>query len=287
MAFLQTFLVLALELTLLFIGISFIINLIQGYIPTHKIEQLLNGRNRFVGGSFAILFAFITPFCSCSTIPVIVNMLKKKLNFGIVMVFLFASPLLDPTIITIMAVILGWKVALIYTVVTVIFSFIIGFTLEALGLENQTKNVMIEGVEGLQENQKGLRYAWNETVDLMKKVLVYIIIGAGIGAAIKGYIPQEWIASTFSADRWWLIPIAAVIGVPLYIRLASMIPISNILILKGMALGPVMAMLISSAGASLPEVVMLNAIFKKKLVAIFILSVITMASFSGLVFYLI
>ncbi|CEG29724.1 permease [Bacillus sp. B-jedd] len=282
---LRSFFSIAIELTVLFIVISFAISLLQGYIPYEKIEKKLTGKNRFIGAIFAIAFAFITPFCSCSTIPVVVNMLKKKMPFSIVMIFLFASPVLDPTILTLMGVILGWKVTIVYTVMTTIFSIIIGFTLEALGAEKYVKNVVMTGYE--ENNRKfNLKLAFKETVEMMKSVYPYLIIGAAIGSVIHGLVPTEFISSFFGRDHWWLIPVAAIIGVPLYIRLSSMIPISQVLILKGMALGPVMAMLISSAGASLPEVVLLKSIFKKQLVALFVLSVIAMSTASGFIFYL-
>src|SRR5574342_867305 len=124
--FLKSFFWIALELTVLFIGISFLISLLQGYIPYEKIEKKLTGSNKVFASFAAILFAFITPFCSCSTILVVVNMLKKKIPFSIVMVFLFASPVLDPTILTIMCVVMGWKVTILYTVITSIFSIAIG-----------------------------------------------------------------------------------------------------------------------------------------------------------------
>ncbi|SFB20479.1 MULTISPECIES: permease [unclassified Bacillus (in: firmicutes)] len=283
---LKSFLYIAVELTILFIVISFIISLLQGYIPYEKIEKKLAGKNKFFGAIFALIFAFITPFCSCSTIPVVVNMLKKKMPFGIVMIFLFASPVLDPTILTLMAVVLGWKVTLLYTVLTSVFSVIIGFALEAFGFEKSVKNVVMTGYE--EKHQKfNLKLALQETIGLMKSVYPYLIIGAAIGSIIHGLVPTEWISTAFGSDNWWLIPIAAVIGVPLYIRLSSMIPISQILIMKGMALGPVMALMISSAGASLPEVVLLKSIFKKELVITFILSVMTMSTISGFIFYLI
>ncbi|MGD6879896.1 permease [Bacillus infantis] len=283
---LKSFLYIAAELTVLFIVISFAISLLQGYIPYEKIEKKLAGKNRFIGAFFAIVFAFITPFCSCSTIPVVVNMLKKKMPFGIVMIFLFASPVLDPTILTLMGVVLGWKVTIFYTILTTLFSVIIGFTLEAFGAEKYVKNVVMTGYE--KKTQKfNLKLAAKETIDLMKSVYPYLIIGAAIGAVIHGLVPTEFISSVFGKDSWWLIPIAAIAGVPLYIRLSSMIPISQILIMKGMALGPVMAMIISSAGASLPEVVLLKSIFKKELVAMFVLSVVAMSTASGFIFYLI
>jgi uncharacterized protein len=282
----NSFLYIILELTILFIVISFIISLLQGYIPYEKIEKKLSGRNKIIAAFAAIVFAFITPFCSCSTIPIVVNMLKKKMPFGIVMIFLFASPVLDPTILTIMGVALGWKVTAIYTILTTIFSIIIGFTLEKFGFEKSVKNVVMTGYE--EKHQKfNVRLAWKETLNLMKSVFPYLIFGAAVGAVIHGLVPTEWISSVFGKEHWWLIPIAAIIGIPLYIRLSSMIPISQILIAKGMALGPVMAMIISSAGASLPEVILLKSIFKKQLVFTFVLSVFAMSTISGFVFYLI
>ncbi|MCA1030807.1 permease [Bacillus timonensis] len=281
---LKSFFVIALELTVLFIGISFLINLLQGFIPYEKVEKKLSGKNKWLAAIFALLFAFVTPFCSCSTIPVVVNMLKKKLPFGIVMVFLFASPVLDPTILTIMGVLLGWKVTIIYLLVTSTLSVLIGFALEKFGFEKYVKNVVMTG---FQEKSKSFNFklAWKETVTLMKEVFPYLIIGAAIGAVIHGLVPTDWIAQYFGKDHWWLIPIAAIIGVPLYIRLSSMIPISQILVLKGMALGPVMAMMISSAGASLPEVILLKSIFQKTLVITFVASVIVMSTISGFIFY--
>lgn len=283
---LKSFLYIAIELTVLFIGISFVISLLQGIIPYEKIEKKIAGNNKIIAAFSAIIFAFVTPFCSCSTIPVVVNMLKKKMPFGIVMIFLFASPVLDPTILSIMGVMLGLKVTIIYTALTTVFSIIIGFTLEALGFEKYIKNVVMTGYE--EQNKKfDFKLAFRETMDLMKSVYPYLIIGAAIGAVIHDLVPTEWIAGVFGEERWWLIPVAAIIGIPLYIRLSTMIPISQILMVKGMALGPVMAMMISSAGASLPEVILLKSIFKKELVITFIISVVAMSTISGFVFYLI
>jgi uncharacterized membrane protein YraQ (UPF0718 family) len=185
-----------------------------------------------------------------------------------------------------MGVILGWQVTFIYSIVTVVFSIVIGFSLKALRFEKCVKNVVMKGYTD-QTHSFSIKHAFTETVDLIKSVYPNLLIGAAVGFIIHGLVPIEWIAITFGAESWWLIPIAAIIGVPLYIRLSSMIPISQILILKGMGLGPVMAMLISSAGASLPEVILLKSIFQKELVFTFVLSVITMSTISGFIFYLI
>lgn len=283
---LYSFLSIALELTVLFIGISFFINLIQGFLPYERLNGYLSGKNTGLGVLAALILAFITPFCSCSTIPIVVNLLKEKVRFGIVMVFLFSSPVLDPTIITLMGAMLGVKVAVVYTMITSILSLIIGLLLEKLGFEKSVKQVIMTGYK--EHSQKcSLKKAFRETIGLMKTVYPYLIIGAAIGAVIHGVVPTEWISSIFGGNQWWIVPIAAIIGIPLYIRLSMMIPMSQMLIVKGMAVAPVMALMISSAGASLPELTLLNSIFKKKLVAAFVISVFAMSTISGFLFYLI
>jgi uncharacterized membrane protein YraQ (UPF0718 family) len=285
-AILQDFLYIALELTLLFVAISFLINFLEGYIPYDKMQSLLTKHHPLLGALVAVAFAFVTPFCSCSTIPVVVSLLNQKVRFGIVMIFLFASPVLDPTILTLMAATLGVKVAISYTIITTILSILIGFTLEKLGFENQIKQVMVKGEVEIGK-KRNMKEALQETFHLMKTVYPFLLLGAGIGAIIHGAVPTEWISTYMGGDKWWLVPLAAIIGIPLYIRLSTMIPISQMLIAKGMALGPVMALMISSAGASLPEITLLNSIFRKKLVFAFVSSVMTMATLSGFLFYII
>ncbi|WP_108671970.1 permease [Peribacillus acanthi] len=283
---LSSFLFIALELTVLFVFISFLIHFLQAFIPYEKMRNFMETKPPFISALAALLFAFVTPFCSCSTIPVVVNLLNQKVRFSIVMVFLFASPVLDPTIITLMAAVLGVKVAIFYTIITAVLSVIIGFTLEKFGFQNQIKNVIVKNYDSIPK-KASLRDAYEETIALMRTVYPYLLIGAAIGAVIHGAVPEQFISTYFSGDNWWLVPVAAIIGIPLYIRLSTMIPISQIMIAKGMALGPVMALMISSAGASLPEITLLNSIFKKKLVAAFIASVITMSTISGFLFYFI
>ncbi len=283
---LDSFLSIALELTLLFIGISFLINLLQGLISYEKMERLMEQSHPLVSAAVALAFAFITPFCSCSTIPVVVNLLGKQVRFGVVMIFLFASPVLDPTIITLMTAILGMKVAVAYTIITSVLSVMIGFALEKFGFEQQVKKVIMTGYQ-TPDKRFDLKAAFLETMQLMKTVYPFLLIGAGFGAVIHGAVPTDWITTYMGGDKWWLVPIAAIIGIPLYIRLSTMIPISQIMIAKGMALGPVMALMISSAGASLPELTLLNSIFKKKLVFAFVGSVFTMSTISGFLFYII
>ncbi|AQQ53333.1 permease [Planococcus lenghuensis] len=283
---LESFLLLAAELVVLFLVVSFLINVLQGFIPYDRFNRYMDGSHVLVSSFAALLLAFVTPFCSCSTIPFVVSLLQNKTRFSVVMVFLFASPVLDPTIITLMAVLLGVKVAVAYTVITGVLAVVIGLSLEKLGFQTAVKDVIMRGGQPAPA-AFSLQTAWQEMVKLMKTVGPYLILGAAIGAVINGAVPDEWIAGLFSEEAWWLVPVAAVIGIPLYIRLSAMIPMSAVLLAKGMAIAPVMALMISSAGASLPEITLLNSIFQKRLVAAFIASVVTMSSVSGFLFYLI
>lgn len=285
MNILQSFLAIALELTVLFVAVSFLVSLIQGLLPYDKLHAMLAGRNAAFGAFAALLLAFATPFCSCSTIPLVVNLLQKKIRFGVVMVFLFASPILDPTIITLMAATLGAKTAIAYTAITSVFSLAIGFVLERLGFESAVKQVVMTGYAERRE-PFSVKKALGETLALMKTVYPYLLVGAAIGSVVHGLVPSEWIAAYLGGTSWWVVPVAAIVGIPLYVRLSTMIPLSQILIAKGMAIAPVMALMISSAGASLPEVALLHSIFRKRLVYAFVFSVFCMATLSGWLFYL-
>ncbi|SDJ65512.1 hypothetical protein SAMN05216243_0115 [Sediminibacillus albus] len=284
----KSFFGIALELTILFTGIAFVISLISGFIPYQKMEHLMNKSHPLLGAFIAVGLAFVTPFCSCSTIPMVVNLLRNNVRFAIVMIFLFASPVLDITISTLMVALLGWEVTIVYILITASLSITIGFLLSALGFESQLKHVVVENFAGQhREGRLHLKAAIQETWNLIKSVYPFLIIGAAIGSILHGAIPSEWISAYMGGNQWWLVPTAAIIGIPLYIRLSAMIPVSQIMIVKGMALGPIMALLISSAGASLPEITLLHSIFKKKLVIAFIASVISMATMAGFLFYLI
>jgi len=181
---LKNFAWLVIELTVLFVVVSFIVNLLQGFIRYNKVEMWMKEAPPIVSALIAVVFAFITPFCSCSTIPIVVNLLKNKIRFSTVMIFLFTSPILDPTILTVMAVLMGWKVALTYTAITTILSVIIGFVLEKWGFEKEVKNVIIKNGS---QAEKGfsLKNTFSEILALMKTVYPFLLIGAGIGAVLQ------------------------------------------------------------------------------------------------------
>ncbi|MCU7558528.1 permease [Macrococcus capreoli] len=278
------------NLLLLFFLISIVISFFEPYIPFSKLEKWMKEKNILIGNFAGALLGFITPFCSCSTIPLLVTMINRKIPFQIIMTYLFSSPLLDPWILGLMYYIYGLKVTIIYGLVTFLFSMLIGYILDILGYDKYVKNVIVEGAHlETDENRRknillNIKISLIETFNLIKSVFIYIIIGAFIGAIIKEAVPTNFLTSIGEYNQWIVIPIAAIIGVPLYIRLSTMLPVANALLAGGFPLSPMMALLIGGAGSSLPEIIMLKSIFHNRLVIAFITSVFLMATFSGYLF---
>lgn len=286
---LNMFAFLAVELTLLFLLISYLVGVLQAYIPPSKIQSILSSKN---GKGFIIagFLGAITPFCSCSTIPFLKGLLRAKAGFGTMMVFLFASPLLNPIIIGLFAVTFGIKVSVFYFVIAMGVSIVAGYLLEKLGFEQYIKPEAYIAPKSkgcgsscgskAKEVSKWLRI-WYSTWADFKKVLPYLIGGIAVGSMIYGFMPTELVASIASEDNPLAIPVAAVIGIPLYIRAEAVIPLSAALAAKGMGLGAVMALIIGSAGASLTEVVLLKSIFKNQMIMAFLAVILSMAVGAG------
>ncbi len=302
------FLYLAVELTILFLVISYFVGILQAFISPEKIKSILSSRNG-KGYVVAALLGSITPFCSCSTIPFLKGLLRARAGFGPMMVFLFASPLLNPVVIGLFVVTFGMKVALFYFLIAISVSVTAGFALEKLGFERYVKQEAYlqegsnrcESTSSCNDNSDEIicgtgngggavltvtapnrwLQIWTATWKDFKSVLPYLFISISVGALIYGFVPTDLIAEYAGADKWYAIPVAAVIGIPLYIRAAAVIPLSAALVQKGMALGSVMALIIGSAGASLTEVILLKSIFKTPMIVAFLTVVLGMAISAG------
>ncbi|MBY3790181.1 permease [Photobacterium carnosum] len=286
---LQMFGFLAVELTVLFLAISYLVGILQVYVPPAKIQAILSGKNG-KGYFIAGLLGAITPFCSCSTIPFLKGLLRAKAGFGTMMVFLFASPLLNPIIIGLFAVTFGIKVTVFYFVIAMSVSIIAGYLLEKLGFEKYIKAEAYSDPKpsccgsSCNSTPKPINkwlQIWQTTWVDFKKVLPYLIGGIALGSMIYGFMPTEFVAKVASENNPFAIPIAAIIGIPLYIRAEAVIPLSAALAAKGMGLGAVMALIIGSAGASLTEVILLKSIFKNQMIIAFLVVILGMAIGAG------
>ncbi len=283
---LYMFVFLAVELTLLFLLISYAVGVLQSYLPPGKIQKIL-GAKQGKGYFIAAALGAITPFCSCSTIPFLKGLLKARAGFGTMMVFLFASPLLNPVIIGLFVVTFGFEVALFYFVVAVGVSLVAGWLLEKMGFEQEIR------AEALEEESKAgcgcscgpevsrWRKIWDSTWKDFKQVFPYLLMGIAIGSMIYGFMPTDLVVKYAGVDNPFAIPVASVIGIPLYIRAEAVIPLSAALAAKGMGLGAVMALIIGSAGASLTEVILLKSLFKTRLIVAFVVVILLMAIVAG------
>jgi len=342
------FILLAAELTILFLVVSYVVGVLQEVLTPEKIQSILSSKQG-KGYWIAALFGSITPFCSCSTIPFLKGLLRARAGFGPMMVFLFASPLLNPVIIGLFVITFGWKVAVFYFVIAMTVSVVSGYVLEKLGFEryvkpeayqisntslcisscdapvrkltqakpipkvaahslmtlmllaNQTSCCIDQPVKVIPKAQASCCSAihataitggvsqpvnrwlriWQTTWKDFKQVLPYLILGIAIGSLIYGFIPTDLIVEYAGEAKWYAIPVAAIIGIPLYLRAEAVIPLSAALVQKGMALGSVMALIIGSAGASLTEVILLKAIFKTPMIMAFLSVILGMAIGAG------
>ncbi|MDQ7732855.1 permease [Halomonas sp. SpR1] len=322
---------LAVELSALFIGISFLVGALQRHIPPSKVEALLSS-NRSRSYFLAAGLGAITPFCSCSTIPMLKGLIRARAGFGPMMVFLFASPLLNPIVVGLLAATFGFTLTAIYVLAALIVSLAAGWLLQTFGFERYVRRAETYTASGCEAstNSCGVkpvatdcessscsstpvavgcgsadpagaqsgggcgsqttepklgqsRYsglwgeAWSDFVD----VLPYLLIGIAIGSVIYGFMPTDLLEQYAGADNPFAIPVAAVIGVPLYIRAEAVIPLASALMAKGVGAGTVLALIIGSAGASLTELILLRSLFSFKLLVAFVAVVFAMAMIAG------
>lgn len=286
---------LTVELSVLFVGISALVGVLQRHIPPSRMEVLLTS-NRGTGYFLAAGLGAITPFCSCSTIPMLKGLIRARAGFGPMMVFLFASPLLNPIIVALLFATFGLTLTANYVLAALVVALGAGWLLQTLGFERfvrREESKAPSGCGGANNHSSGnqdtgpaiskgkysgvWRDAWSDFVG----VLPYLLIGIAIGSVIYGYMPTTLLERYAGADNPLAIPAAAVIGVPLYIRAEAVIPLAAALMTKGVGAGAVLALIIGSAGASLTELILLRSLFTLKLVVAFVTVIFAMAMIAG------
>ncbi|MEE4242036.1 MAG: permease [Desulfopila sp.] len=310
------------ELTVLFIGISFLVGVINEFLPQEKVKGLLSakrGRGYFMGA----ILGGLTPFCSCSTIPMMVGLLKAGAGFGPTMSFLFASPLVNPVLIGLFLTLMGTKITVIYSLMALSLAILSGYILQKAGFARYLKEETLHGGGGCgcadsKQPEKQLqsigsiaafsavsspahataggccevpaasetnrwKRIFEEAVKQFRAFLPFILLGVAIGSVIHGFMPADLVAQLAGKDNPMAIPVSAVIGIPLYIRASTMLPIAASLVAKGMSFGAVIALIVGGAGASLPEVTMLKGLFRAPLLAAFLAAVFFMAITTGFV----
>lgn len=268
------------KLLLLLSGMIFLITLVQTFIDTNKVRTLVEKRGEGVGNVMAALFGAITPFCSCSSVPLFIGFVQAGIPLGITFSFLITSPIMNEVAFVLLLGLFGWKVALLYLVSGIIIGVVAGLILGRMKLENYVED-FVYAIKA-KGNQPGMsveeKLTWQErfqqavesTREIVGKVWLFVIIGIGIGAFIHGFVPEDALTEIMGAGAWWSVPVAVLLGIPLYSNAAGIIPIVSALLGKGAALGTVLAFMMSVVALSLPEMIILRKILKPRLIAIFI-----------------
>lgn len=291
---LRYFVLITIELIALFVFISALVEIILMYVPEEKIRRRLSGAGVF-GNIVAAGFGALTPFCACSTIPMTVGFLNAGVPFGSTMSFLIASPLLNPIILGMLGAMVGIKAMIAYFVIAFLCSILFGFLLEKIGAQKYVKNVRLKPASCCAGSHEvvdkhslpfpsKLKVAFAGAWDSLRPIMGYLLVGVALGAGIYGYMPQDFVMKVAGPDNPFAIPVAAVLGIPLYIRAETAIPIGLALMGKGMSIGAVISLIIGGAGMAIPEMTMLASIFKKQLVAMIVLVIFLTAVVSGYLF---
>jgi len=257
---------------MIFVIVS-VIGYLRSYLPAKKVKEWLSKKNKIAGHFAASIFGILTPFCSCSSIPLYMGFLKAGVPLGVSLSFLITSPLVNEYIVVIMWVALGWKITVAYILTGVLIGVVGGLIIGNMKLENHLESEFRNGNNAKEENISGFKvrakYGLDEAKKVIKMVWLYLIIGIGIGAVFHGYVPAEFMQSVVEKAGIFAVPIAVAVGVPLYANCAAIIPVAVVFIEKGVPLGTALAFMMSSAALSLPEAVILRKVMKFKLLAVF------------------
>ncbi len=259
---------------LLLIVIIFGVAIIRSFFPPEKSRRLLAHRREYVGNLLAALLGIVTPFCSCSAVPMFIGFIESGLPLGVTFSFLISSPTVNEVALVMLWGLFGWKIALLYTATGVIIAFIAGIIIGKLKLEHLVEEYVYqikvgEGVEIVPTWRERLVDARDYTKNILAKVWLFVIIGIGIGAVIHGYVPMDYVLKVAGPGNPLAVPIAVLIGIPLYSNAAGTIPIIQALVEKGMPMGTALAFMMSIVAISTPEMIILRKVIKPKLIAVF------------------
>lgn len=252
----------------------FFISYIQSYFPPERTREILKRHKGLSANLLAALLGTITPFCSCSSIPLFIGFTSAGLPIGVTFSFLISSPLVDLASIILLASIFNWKVAIAYVVLGLILAVVGGSLISYLKLEDQVEPFVFnspihDGAVAILNFKARFLFAKEQVLDIIKKVWLYILIGVGIGAMIHNYIPQDIITALLGQDKWYSVIIATFTGIPMYADIFGTLPIAKALVLKGVGIGTALAFMMGVTALSFPSMVMLAKVIKKKLLLVF------------------
>jgi len=280
----------SIKVTLLLAVIVFIVGVIRTFITPNKIKKLLGKKREGIGNIFAALLGIPTPFCSCSAVPLFLGFLEAGVPLGVTFSFLIASPLINEVAAVMLFAMFGWQIALLYVASGFAIAVIAGIIIGRLHLEKEVEKIKCK--TRIQRDEKWnwkerLEFGLSQSKTITLNVLPYLLVGIAIGGLIHGYAPQDLLLKIAGTGNFFAVPIAVLIGIPLYSNAAGMVPIVGVLISKGMGIGTALAFMMSVIGLSLPELIILRKMLKPKLLIAFVLIMFLALVFTGYLFNLI
>ncbi|MCK5902854.1 MAG: permease [Cocleimonas sp.] len=266
------------KILLLLAGIVFLMGIIQTFFSPEKTRAILSGRRLGVGNTMAALLGIVTPFCSCSAVPLFVGFLSAGVPLGITFSFLISAPMINEIALGLLFGLFGWKVAVLYLVLGLSIAIGAGLIIGKLGMEKYLQDWVRDihtGAAAPVEDkavtwEQRFQAGWSHVKEIVGKVWVYVLIGIAVGALIHGFVPEDFMASIMGKEAWWSVPAAVLMGIPMYSSAAGILPVVEALMGKGAALGTTLAFMMSVIALSLPEILILRKVLKTQLILTFV-----------------
>jgi uncharacterized membrane protein YraQ (UPF0718 family) len=281
------------KILLLLSGMIFLISIVRTFFSPERTRALLGGKREGVGNVLAALLGIVTPFCSCSAVPLFIGFVESGIPLGVTFSFLVAAPTINEVAIIMLLGLFGWRIAGLYILSGLVIAIVAGFIIGHLNLERYIEDFVWKihsqaGFEG-EKLSWPVRFerAWGAVKEIIKKVWLYVVVAIAIGAAIHGYVPESALAGIMGKQAWWSVPVAVLLAIPLYSNAVGMIPIVGALIEKGASLGTALAFMMSVVGLSLPEAIILRRVLKPRLLVIFFGTVAAAIIVTGYLFNLV
>lgn len=265
----------SIKIFFLLISIIFVVSIVRSFLPPERIRAVLSGKNKYSGSVIAALLGILTPFCTCSAIPLFLGFVQAGVPLSATFSFLVASPMINEVALVLLLGLFGIKIAAIYVLSGLVIAIFSGIIIGQMKLEELVEPFVLQNKLAasfsMQEKSWNDRfvYARDYTIDIIKKVWLYVVIGIALGAVIHGYVPADFLARYAGRGNWYAVPLAVLIGIPLYSNAAGVIPLVSVLVGKGVSMGTVLAFMMAVTGLSLPEFMILKKVMKVKLILIF------------------
>lgn len=265
------------KVMLLLVLIVFGVGILRTYFTPERTRSILEGKSLITGNILAALLGIITPFCSCSAIPLFLGFVEAGVPLGVTFSFLIAAPMINEVALVLLVGLFGWKVALIYVATGLIIAILSGWIIGKLGLEKYVAE-WVYSVSASHSNELEMKLTFQQRIregylavkEIVGKIWIYIIIGIAVGAGAHGYVPEDFLGSLLGKGNWYGVPLAILMGIPMYSNAAGIIPIVSVLIEKGVSLGTALAFMMSVIALSLPEIIILKKVLKWQLITIFV-----------------